>query len=742
MKNSRPNTSSISHVKGISKFVDDHVASPGELFIGIVRGPNVPAKILSMDFSKAVSEKDGVLYSFTGHDFHCNSWGPITSDQPLLAIDKTEYAGEPIGLLAGYDRLKVKEALLRVNVKWKKLKPVLCIDESLKKEMFLGVPQKIQRGDFNETLNSSDCTISDTMTIGGQEHFYLESQSVIAFPDDRDCLKVLSSSQHPTEVQHVVARSLGMKQHQVVCVVERMGGAFGGKESQASMFAAFAGLVASRTQRPARLVLDCDEDFGITGKRHPYRVDYTVAFSRTGKINGFSADFYSNGGAYLDLSPAILQRTLLHAENSYFIPNVSLSGRICKTNTAPNTAFRGFGGPQGSAVIENIMEEISLKLNIDSLEIRKKNLYGLGKDNTTPYGQEVQNNMLPEIFSRLSKSSDYIKRSKEIKEQNLIYSRYIKGISLTPVKFGISFTNKILNQGSALVNVHLDGTIQVSTGATEMGQGVYTKIQQLVAEFFDIPFEDVRVMSTSTEKNHNTSATAASSGFDINGSAALIACEKIKQRMQEVRREFEESNPTSTTLTFSELALKCFEKRVSLGDHGFYKTKGIGFDVTKGSGSPFYYFTFGAAVSEVQVDRFTGEIKVLRSDILMDLGRQINESIDKGQVSGAFIQSLGWVSSENLHYNDDGQLLTNGPTTYKIPSIQDIPRVFNIDFIENNNNTKNVRGNKAVGEPPFVLGLSVWCAIKSAIESSTCNGFTSLPATNERIVTFLSEGLK
>ncbi|HEY9678356.1 MAG TPA: molybdopterin cofactor-binding domain-containing protein [Drouetiella sp.] len=600
------------------------------------------------------------------------------------------------------------------------------------------------------------------MITGGQDHFSLESQAALVYPGEYNQLVIHSSTQAPSEVQQVAARVLGLQQNQVIVITKRMGGGFGGKETQATHPAVMAALVALKTKRPARIIYTIDDDMKYTGKRHPFQHDYKVAFDDEGRVQALEVFSYADGGASNDLSTAVLGRSLTHSDNAYFIPNMEVVGKICKTNFPPNTAFRGFGGPQGIIMIENIMEEIAAYLKIDAYDVRSRNCYGIGERNTTHYGQIVENNTLPRIFSELLETSDYKKRLEEVKKFNSESRTELKGISFTAVKFGISFTNKFLNQANALVNIYLDGSVQVSTGATEMGQGVNTNIQQLVAGEFSIDANHVRVMATSTEKNNNTSATAASSATDLNGSAAVIACEKLKQTLAECAAAyfaskeigignypgnivfengfvFDKRRP-SNRVSFPDLVGMAYRERRSLGERGHYITKGIDFDWSVGQGNPFFYYTNGCAVSEVLIDRFTGQLKVTRADLLMDVGKPINPGINRGQIIGAYIQGLGWASMEELKYTNKGALLAYSPTTYKIPNIHDVPPVFNVNIIDNDTNTVNVRGTKAVGEPPFCLGISVWTAVKHALSFVSNSELPRLvlPATNEQILSRLT----
>ncbi|CBW27630.1 putative xanthine dehydrogenase large subunit [Halobacteriovorax marinus SJ] len=762
-----PHDSAVTHVSGESIFIDDRAFLKNEVVCGLMGAPIAHGRLKNIDISKAL-EVPGVLGIYTHKDLASNRWGAIVKEQPILVDDIISYESEPVCVIAAENYKAIEKAKQLIQIEVEEIEPILSLQEAIDREDFLSDEKKIARGNVEESFSNAEHTLEGFFENGGQEHFYLESHACAAIPLENNQIEVHSSSQHPSETQHVVAQSLGLSYHQVVCVVKRMGGGFGGKESQAAPFASLVGLCAKKLKRPARLIISKDDDMKITGKRHPFKNFWKVAFDKEGKILGYRIRLFSNGGAYTDLSESILERAMLHSDGCYYIPNVEILGRVCKTNIHSNTAFRGFGGPQGNATIESVIEEIAHFLKKDSLEIREKNIYQ-GDKLTTPYGQIVDNNTLPELMEKIKESSNYLKRREEIEEFNKNSATHVKGLALTGTKFGIAFTARFLNQANALVNLHLDGTVQVSTGATEMGQGVNTKIQQIAANAFGIDASLVQVMPTSTEKNHNTSPTAASSGSDLNGMATLIACNKIKQRLASVFNTlqkgeispadeieinsveeldhivFENSKvrdtKTSKEIDFKELISTAYFNRVSMGDYAFYKTPGLGFDKAKGKGQAFNYYTNGLAVSEVLIDRFTGETKVLRADVLMDLGRSINPGIDMGQVSGAFIQGMGWVTSENLTYSDKGVLLSHSPTTYKIPSIQDTPREFNIDLIENNTNDVCVHRSKAVGEPPFLLGNSVWNAVKDALYFANPSNASKLklPATCEEIVTLLDE---
>ncbi len=641
---------------------------------------------------------------------------------------------------------------------------LLSIDAAITAKSWLGPQKKIARGDVDAAFASAPHELSGVFESGGQEQFYFESQAALAIPGEFGQMRVISSTQNPTETQSVVAEALGLGLHQVICECKRMGGGFGGKETQSSIPAMLAALVAHHTGRAARIVYGKTADMCVTGKRHAYKSWWKVAFDDEGRLLGLAVEFYSNGGAFADLSTSVMERTLFHADNAYFLPAARVTGQACRTNLPPNTAFRGFGGPQGVAVIENILQEIAQELGLDAFDVRRVNLYRDGDEtcNTTHYGQVVREHVMAETFSELEKSSDYRLRMAMIEEFNALHPTLVKGLAISAIKFGISFTTKFLNQGNALVNVFMDGTVQVSTGGTEMGQGLNTKIRQLVADEFGLDIDRVLMLATSTEKNINTSPTAASAGTDLNGAAALEACRQIKERMIEyaadvfaaahelprdpVQVRFAENFVCDARLVdpaaripFGEFCGRARRERVDLGARGFFATPNIHFDFETGRGNPFFYYTTGAAVCEVTIDLFTGEMSFDRADVLMDIGQQINPGVDRGQVIGGFIQGMGWVTNEELRYDDRGALLSNGPTTYKIPNITDLPPVFNVNFIDNPKHTINVGRSKAVGEPPLMLGIAVWCAAKHALSfvgagQSLENPSLRIPATGEELL--------
>ncbi|HKR66797.1 MAG TPA: xanthine dehydrogenase molybdopterin binding subunit [Thermoanaerobaculia bacterium] len=756
-----PHDSARGHVTGESIYVDDVPPLHGELLVDFVWSPFACARIRAIDL-EAARAIDGVAGLYTYRDLAHNVLGPIMKDEPLLAEEVCAFRGQPIVVIAAESRAAADAAKRAIRIDFEELKPILTIDDAVAAKSFIGDTRFIRRGDAEAAIAAAEHVLEGVFINAGQDHFYLESQAALVIPGEFEQLHVLSSTQHPTEVQEVIAHLLGIDMSRVVVTTKRMGGAFGGKEAQATHPAVMASLVAMRTKRPARIVYDKDLDMHATGKRHPFQNKYRVGFSRSGEITGMVVDFYSDGGAFADLSPAVMARAMTHAENAYFIPNIEIRGTVCRTNMPPNTAFRGFGGPQGVATMENILEEIAATLKKDPIDVRRVNCYGVDTRNVTPYGQIVRNNTLPRLFTELEERCDYRARMDAVRAFNTESKTHLKGLSMTAVKFGISFNTKFLNQANALVNVYLDGSVQVSTGATEMGQGVNTKIRQLVADEIGVPIDRVMVMITSTEKNNNTSASAASSAADLNGSAAVDACKRIRARLNEVAAAeiarqagdidasaesihivdgvvWDERRP-DVRLTFEHLVDVSYKLRVSLGERGFYATPRIDWNWMNGRGNPFLYFTMGTACSEVLIDRFTGELKVLRSDVLMDIGRPINPGVDRGQLTGAFIQGVGWVTTEELRYDEKGVLLAHSPTTYKIPNINDVPESFTMNWIEHEN-TVNLKGSKAVGEPPLLMGISVWCAVKHAL-GFVSNGEVAklkLPATGEEILGRLTE---
>ncbi|MDB5328449.1 MAG: xanthine dehydrogenase, partial [Phycisphaerales bacterium] len=608
----------------------------------------------------------------------------------------------------------------------------------------------------DEAFKDAANTLTGEVIIGGQEHFYLENQACIVVPGEYGTCVVHSSTQHTTEVQSLVAEVLGVPFNHVTCICKRMGGGFGGKETQAAQPAMMAAIVARHTGRAARFVYNKDDDMRFTGKRHPFKTLYKVAFDDEGVITGLDLTLHANGGCSTDLTLAIQERAMLHSDNAYFIPNKRIRARAVKTNLPSNTAFRGFGGPQGIAAMEAIIEDVAAHLGLDSLDVRQRNCYGVTDRNTTHYGQLVGNNTLPRLLHEVRAESDYDARREEIARHNKTDKLTLRGLSVVPIKFGISFTRRTLNQANALVNIYVDGSVLVSTGATEMGQGVNTRIRQIVADELGVGYASVRVTETNTDKNNNTSPTAASSGTDLNGNAALVACVAIRERLATIAAKLLHDNaeglmwePTaikfrrgkvwdvrrpSVQVNFQQVVCEAYNQRVSLGERGHYTTPGVDFNRDTGKGHPFYYYTMGVACAEVSIDRFTGELKVPRVDLIMDAGLPINPGIDRGQIIGGFIQGQGWCTTEELKYAPNGTLLSYSPTTYKIPNVSDIPEVFNVRMLTNPDNHMSIKRSKALGEPPLMLGLAVWTAVKDALNQRAGEIVPiQLPATGEAI---------
>ncbi len=748
---SLPHDSAIKHVTGESVYVNDIQAGELMLYGHLVYSKQAHAlfSVKGLDKAKAVK---GVLAILSYKDITgINQMGPVIHDEPCLAEKEVNFIGQVILLIAAEAKDIAREAEKLIEIEYKPLEAIIDLETAISKNNRLHPPRKIECGNINSGFKSSEHTIEGTLKTGGQEHWYLETQSCLAIPGEGKEIKIFSSTQHPSETQAIVAEVLGIQKNEVEVEVRRMGGAFGGKETQANHYAAWAALLAKATCRPVKIHLTRDEDQTITGKRHNAGSKYKVSFTSQGKINALDIDLNLDAGASTDLTMAILERAMFHIDNAYFIPNLRVIGNTWKTNKPSNTAFRGFGGPQGMVIIENIVDQIARFLKKDALEIRKLNFYKSRINNTTPYGQRINNNRLATLYKQLVNSSDYFLRRQKINRFNQMNTYTKKGCAMTPVKFGISFTTSFLNQAGALVNIYKDGTVQVNHGGTEMGQGLHTKILQIASSELGISPQFIKVNPTNTSRVPNTSATAASTGADLNGMAVKNAIDKLKVRLaeiaikllnQKVKIVFENDfvfNPLKPMhkIRFQDLIQAAYLDQISLSATGFYKTPGIYCDKEKGKGKPFHYFAFGMAVSEIELDILTGYVKVLRTDILHDAGKSINESIDIGQIEGGFIQGLGWVTTEDLKYDEKGNLLNHSPDTYKIPTINDIPKDFRVQLLKDATNPNTIKQSKAVGEPPFLLALSVWLAIKDAISSIADHNFEpefSLPATNEVIL--------
>jgi xanthine dehydrogenase molybdopterin binding subunit len=641
-----------------------------------------------------------------------------------------------VALVVGETQEACRAAAAKVVVEYEPLAPLLTIAEAIAQNSFHTEANFIRRGDIARGLGAAPQTLEGEFSFGGQEHFYLEMQAAWAEPGEDGSMFIMSSTQHPSEVQHIVAHLLDVPVNHVVVQSPRMGGGFGGKETQAATFAALAALAAAKTNRPVRVRVNRDLDMMLTGKRHPFLAKYHVGFDDGGHLLAAKVELFSNGGWSLDLSMPVTDRAVFHLDNAYYIPCVEFSGRVAKTNVASNTAFRGFGGPQGMLVIEEIIDRIARQLGLPPEVVRERNLYrGTDETNTTHYGQRIEDNRIQTIWHELKKSSQFEERRAELAEWNSRNPQRKRGLAMTPVKFGISFTLTHLNQAGALVLIYQDGTVQVNHGGTEMGQGIHTNVSMIAARELGVAVGAVRVMPTSTDKVPNTSATAASCGTDLNGMAAKNACEILRARLapvaakllsQKLQRDVvnEEvifrdglihAKNATDSLKFSEVVTQAYFQRISLSSTGYYRTPEIHYDRAAGRGKPFHYFAVGAAVTEVEVDGFTGMMRVLRTDILHDVGDSINAGINRGQIEGGFVQGMGWLTAEELVWDKDGRLLTHSPDTYKIPAIGDTPREFNVAFLANATQRNTIFGSKAVGEPPLMLAISVREAIRDAV---------------------------
>jgi len=753
------NENAFQHVSGKSLFVSDISVNENPLHGRVVYSPHAHAVIKSYNLEKAKASK-GVFEVLSYHDIPGkNQMGPVIHDEPCLAEEKVFFVGQAIFLIAADTEENARNAENLIEIEYEVLDVILDLRSAIASGEMISDPRKIECGDVEKSLHSSENYLDGNFESGAQEHFYLETQSCICVPREGDEMTVYSSTQHPSETQTIVAEVLGVTNNYINVEVKRIGGAFGGKETQANHYAAWAALMSKSTGKPVRIHLARDDDQKMTGKRHPFLTNYKVGFDNDGRIMALDVVLNANAGFATDLSLAILSRTMFHVDNSYFIPNLRVIGKAWKTNLAPNTAFRGFGAPQGMALIENIIDRIARYLKKDPLEIRHLNFYGEDENNITHYGEVVERNRLPLIYEQITKSSDYFNRRKEIAAFNKSSEFYKKGIALTAVKFGVSFTTAFLNQAGALVNIYKDGTVIVNQGGVEMGQGLYAKIQHIAAAELGIDPKFIYIPATDTSKVPNTSATAASSGSDLNGMAVKNAIYKLKSRLSEIAADiFNSQNVKSPTLAtdilfkenrifdsrntkrsinFTELIPIAHKSRISLSATGFYKTPDIHFDVDKGKGRPFHYFAFGMAASEVQLDILTGSHTILRTDIVHDAGDSIDELIDKGQIAGGFIQGVGWCTTEEIKWDEKGNLLNYSPDTYKIPGVRDIPKDFRIDLLPNVPHPIVIRKSKAIGEPPFMHGLSVWLAIKDAVSAVGDHEFEpefSIPATNEVIL--------
>ncbi|HEY3091496.1 MAG TPA: xanthine dehydrogenase molybdopterin binding subunit [Vicinamibacterales bacterium] len=722
-----PHESARGHVTGGAMYTDDLLLRfPNLLHAWPVTAPHAHARVASLDARPAL-EEPGVLTTLTASDVPGEGdTGPSRHDEPLFPTE-VMFHRQPVVWVLGETLEAAQRGAARVRVEYEPLPAILTIQQAIDAGSFLTDAFRLSRGDVS-AIGASALRIDGELAIGGQEHFYLETQAAIAWIDETGGVGAQSSTQHPAETQEIIARVLGLHRNQVTVECVRMGGAFGGKEVQANAWAAIAALGAWKTGRPVRVRLTRELDMAVTGKRHPYLVRYSAGFSSTGQIEGLKIDCFSDGGWSLDLSEPIMWRSLFHCDNAYYLPNLDATGRVCRTHKTSQTAFRGFGAPQAMVAIEDILSQAAQRLSIGADVIRERNFYREG--HTTHYGQPVADaGRIDRIWSQLKATSDFDARRAEVAAFNAQHDEARRGLAITPAKFGISFTATFYNQGGALVLIYRDGTVQVNHGGTEMGQGLFTKIRQIAADTLGVEGERIRLMTTRTDKVPNTSATAASAGTDLNGAAVADACLQLRARLDRVAASLD------TPVTFEALCEAAYTQRVPLFAQGYYRTPDIHFDRAAGHGKPFHYFAFGAAVSEVEVDRFTGAYRVRRVDILQDVGDSISPIIDRGQVEGGFVQGVGWLTLEELLWDDQGRLATAGASTYKLPSWSEMPEDFRVSFLEDARQSSVVFGSKAVGEPPLMLAISVREALRDAVAAFGAGDVVTFdsPATPERV---------
>lgn len=750
---SLPHESARAQVAGAATYVDDVPEVKGTLHAAPILSRVARGRLLGVDASQAL-RMPGVKGVVLAQDIPGDPiLATFVHDEPIFARDTVEFVGQVVGLVVADTVMQARRAARKVQLQVEPLPAVLDVREAMQARSFVLPPVTVRRGAPEERIAQAPHRLTGQLDVGGQEHFYLEGQVGYALPLEQDNWWIYSSTQHPGEVQHWVAHALGLDNHAVKVECRRMGGGFGGKETQAGHVAVWAALAARKFRKPVKLRLDRDDDFLVTGKRHPFAYDYEVGFDDEGRVAGLKLVLAANCGWSADLSGPVADRAVFHVDNAYFLGDVEIVSYRCRTNVQSHTAFRGFGGPQGMIVMEAMLGDIARALGRDPLDVRKANLYGTTERNVTHYDMVVEDNILAPLLAKLETDSDYRARREEIARWNAANPVIKRGIALTPVKFGISFTATFFNQAGALVHVYTDGSVQVNHGGTEMGQGLHTKICQIVADELGVPFEKVRISATDTSKIPNASATAASSGTDLNGRAAQFAARQVRQRLAEYVAEKQKCRPEQVVfahgqvsgpdavMPFEQLVDDAYHSRVQLWSDGFYKTPKIHYDKHTLTGRPFYYFAYGAAVSEVAIDVLTGENRVLKVDILHDVGTSINPALDIGQIEGGFVQGMGWLTTEQLVWNGKGELATHAPSTYKIPATGDVPEHFRVDLWPEANPEDNVGGSKAVGEPPFMLAISVWEALREAAAAARADGRVRMdaPATAENVLKALKD---
>jgi xanthine dehydrogenase large subunit len=748
--------SAVKHVTGQAVYVDDLLEPEGLLHVYFGVSPCAHGRIRRLNLDR-VREHKGVVTVLTADDIPgINDISPQhRGDEEILASGTVHFAGQPLFAVAAGSRDEARRAVRLAEIDIEELPAVLDIETALQQQAWVDEPHEMKRGDPQAAIRAAPHRLEGLLHTGGQEHFYLEGQASMSIPLEDGDLIIYSSTQHPSELQHLAAQALGRPDNTVTVEVRRMGGAFGGKETQAAQWAVITALIADRTGRPAKLRLDRDDDMISTGKRHDFRIAWNVGFDDDGRILGIDIELAARCGMSADLSGPISDRAMFHCDNAYFLPAVRIRSYRCRTNTVSNTAFRGFGGPQGMMGIEQAIDAIAAHRGLDPLEVRRSNLYGGKGRNLTPYFMTVEDNVLPELMGELAETADYSARRQDIAAFNRAGGVIRRGIALTPVKFGISFTTTFLNQAGALVHVYKDGSIHLNHGGTEMGQGLFIKVAQVVADAFGVALDRVKISATRTDKVPNTSATAASSGSDMNAMAALDACNTIKRRLAAFAADRHGANPDEVCfepdgvcigaerMDFPALILEAWRARISLSATGFYRTPKIYYDRSTARGRPFLYFAYGAAISEVEVDTLTGEYRLRRVDILHDVGKSLNPAIDLGQIEGGFIQGMGWLTTEELWWDERGALRTHAPSTYKIPVSSDVPEAFHARIWQRGENREpTIHRSKAVGEPPLMLAISVYSAIRQALASLAPGQPLSAldaPATPERVL-MLIEG--
>jgi len=743
-----PHESARAQVCGTATYVDDIPEVRGTLHAAPILSPVAHGRLRGVDASAALA-LPGVRGVVLAGDIPGDPvLATFVHDEPIFARDTVQHVGQVIGLVVADDVMHARRAARQVQLDIEPLPAILDVREAHARQSYVLPPVVVRRGDPEGALARAPHRLSGQFEVGGQEHFYLEGQVAYALPLEQDQWWIHSSTQHPGEVQHWVAHALGIENNAVTVECRRMGGGFGGKETQAGHMAVWAALAARKLRRPVKLRLDRDDDFMVTGKRHPFAYDWEAGFDDEGRLCGLKVTMLANCGFSADLSGPVADRAIFHTDNAYYLGDVEIASYRCKTNVQSHTAFRGFGGPQGVILIEAILGEIARRLGRDPLDVRKANLYGVGERDVTHYQMRVEDNILHPLIAQLEQSSQYRERRARIAQWNAANPVIKRGIAITPVKFGISFTATFFNQAGALVHVFTDGSVQVNHGGTEMGQGLHTKIMQIVADELGVPFERVRCTATETGKVPNASATAASSGTDLNGRAAQFAARNVRDNLAAFVAGLDGCGAGAVSFrngqvisprqvrSFDEVVKAAYANRIQLWSDGFYRTPKIHYDKVTLTGRPFYYFAYGAACSEVAIDTLTGETRLLAVDILHDVGTPVNPAIDIGQIEGGFIQGVGWLTTEQLVWNEQGVLATHAPSTYKIPATGDVPEHFRIELWHEANREDNVGGSKAVGEPPFMLAVSAWDAIREAVAAARGDGRAPLiaPATPENVL--------